>query len=343
MKIKTYEIKDKSILPKSLAEIFHADEYCVVDIETTGLSRQYHQVILIGILYNMNGTIILKQFFAEHPKEEINVLREFSNTFKNFSYIITYNGQAFDIPFLKARFHSHNLNWSFDHIKHIDILQCIKKERQQLPLENFKLKTVEKFLGINRRDTISGKDSVLLYKEYVRHPSTSLERTILLHNYEDIYYLNQLLPIFDRIYINKFDLVGKTISVNHSSKEINFTFYPKDLSIKKKVLYVEGTSEKFEDEFDFIYFKPSLNFEWFPKEGKFNIRLQLYEGYLSTKEKCNYIDLEELTLSKALFKQSKHFDERLFPNNFMVLRVEKDMNFYLIGDLIKHLLNKIFS
>jgi len=343
MKVKTFEIEEKTILPKSLTGTFSLDEYCVIDIETTGLSSQYHEVILIGILYNINNTTILKQFFAQNPKDEINILNEFANIYKNFSYVITYNGATFDIPFLKKRFAYNNLAWDFDNIKHIDLLQCIRKEKKQLQLEDLKLKTVEHFVGINRRDTISGADSVLLYKEYVKHPSTSLEKTILLHNYEDIYYLNKLLNIFDSIFIDKYNLIGRDIVLTHNSKEITFNFFPKDIFIKKNIIYINGKTQNFKDMLDVMYYGCNFNFEWSTSEGEFNIKIPLSEGYLSTGEKCSYINLQNLNLSKSLFSKGNHYDEKYFHHNIMILKLEKYINTHLIGDLLFHILISIFN
>ena len=343
MKIKTFETKDKTILPLSLSSIFNSDEYCIIDIETTGLSSKYNQIILIGILYNINNTVTIKQFFAENPKEEIHILKEFAHIYKNFSYVITYNGASFDLPFLQERFSHNNLEWNFTNIRHIDILQCLRKQKEKLPLENLKLKTVERFIGINRKDTISGKDSVLLYKEYVKHPSPSLEKTILLHNYEDIYYLNNLLNIFDRIHIEKYDLIVNNIVIVHNSQDINFCFFPKDISIKKNMLIIKGRTPKLKKVLDVMYYESSFTFEWFPSDGIFSIQIPLYEGHISTGEKCSYVNLENFNLSKSLFTTNTNYTEKYFPNSFMVLKIEKDISINLISDLLNHILGSIFS
>ncbi len=343
MEIKTYKINNISILPESLSEIFTKDEYCVVDIETTGLSSKYNKVILIGILYNKDKNIVLKQFFAENEKEEKDILNEFADTLKNFLYVITYNGATFDLPFLKKRFHYNNLKFTFDDIKHIDILQYIRKEKKQLPMDNLKLKTVEKFLGINRKDTISGKDSVLLYKEFVKNPSPSLKKTILLHNYEDIYYLNKLLIIFDHININKYDLVGKSLKIDYNSRKIDFNFYPSKICTKKGLFTISGFTKSLKDTLDFIYYGSTLNFEWYPKDSKFQIEISSYEGYLSTGEKCIYINLKDLNLSKSLFEKSKYYDEKYFPNDFLILKIDNKFNIDLIGDLLYNILDLILN
>lgn len=343
MKIKTFKIDEANILPESLVPILEEDKYCVVDIETTGLSSRYNRVILIGILYRLNNYTLVQQFFAENPKEEIQILNEFSNIFKNFTHVVTYNGISFDIPFLKDRFARNNLHWDFNNVKHIDILHHIRSDKNRLNLENLKLKTVEGFLGINRKDTISGKDSVLLYNEYVKNPSPSIEKTILLHNYEDVYYLNKLLNIFDHISVDKYDLTGRDVPINYNSKDITFTFYPKDTSIKKNTLYIKGQSNTFNDMFDFVHYDPSFQFNWYPTKGKFDFTMPLYEGYLSTNERCNYISLDSLNLSKSYFKESTYYNSKFFPNNLFILKYDNEFNLGLVGDLLKFIFQGIFQ
>ena len=167
----------------------------VFDIETTGLSSKYCKVILIGIMYNLNNKTIIKQFFAENEDDENKLLLEFINEIKNFENHITFNGLTFDIPFLNSRFDKHNINYNLSKDKDIDILKLIKPFKEKLSLPDCKLKTLEKYLGIYREDTISGKESVELYNEYVCSKCNNLKDKILLHNYEDIYYLGKIFKI----------------------------------------------------------------------------------------------------------------------------------------------------
>ncbi len=184
------------IITHKLDEIMDIPEnHCVFDIETTGLSPKYNKVILIGILYNKNNQIIIQQFFAENTHEEKEILFYFKEIFKCFENHITFNGIAFDIPFLNERFLKNNLDFFIDKKKDVDILRVVKPFQKKLRLENCKLKTVEKLLGIERKDTISGKESVELYKTFELTKNEELKRKILLHNYEDIYYLGKLFKI----------------------------------------------------------------------------------------------------------------------------------------------------
>lgn len=167
----------------------------VFDIETTGLSPKYCSVILIGVLFNENNKTIVKQFFAEDESEEEELLLTFINQISIFKNHITFNGIAFDIPFLNSRFKKYNIDFYLDNSYDIDILRLVKPFKEKLLLSDCKLKTIEKYMGIYREDTISGKESIDMYKEYVSCKSTDLKSKILLHNYEDIYHLGHLLKI----------------------------------------------------------------------------------------------------------------------------------------------------
>lgn len=192
----------------------------VFDIETTGLSPKYCSVILIGILFNTDNKTIIKQFFAEDESEEKELLTAFIEEISHFEKHITFNGITFDIPFLNSRFLKNNISFSLDKSNDIDILRIIKPYKEKLSLSDCKLKTIEKYIGIHREDTISGKESVQLYKEYVNSKSTDLKDIILLHNYEDIYYLGHLLKIKD-VLEEKLDL----ITINTSN--LNIKILPK--------------------------------------------------------------------------------------------------------------------
>ncbi|SHJ97097.1 ribonuclease H-like domain-containing protein [Tepidibacter formicigenes] len=188
------------IITHKLDEVINIpNNYCVFDIETTGLSPKYSKVILIGILYIKNNQTIIQQFFAENTNEEKEILFYFKEVFKTFENHITFNGHRFDIPFLNQRFKKNNLDFSIDKNKDIDILKIVKPYQKKLGLENCKLKTVEKLIGIERKDTINGKESVELYKKFELNRSENLKKKILLHNYEDIYYLGKLFKIKDII------------------------------------------------------------------------------------------------------------------------------------------------
>lgn len=208
----------------------------VFDIETTGLSPKYCSVILIGVLFNYGNNTVIKQFFAENEDQEKELLLTFIDQISDFQNHITFNGITFDIPFLNSRLAKHNIDFSLDKSDDIDILRLIKPYKEKLSLSDCKLKTVEKYVGIHREDTISGKESVDMYKNYVNNKSQKLKDIILLHNYEDIYYLGHLFKIkevlekkLDLITINsnilKVKLIAKSYKISNTRLIMKYNIF----------------------------------------------------------------------------------------------------------------------
>ena len=211
----------------------------VFDIETTGLNPKYCKVILIGILYNKGNQTILKQFFANLEGDERELLLEFKNQIIQFEKHITFNGITFDIPFLNSRLKKHNIDFYLDKSNDIDILRFIKPYKEKLSLSDCRLKTIEKYIGIQREDTISGKESIKIYKEFINTDNPQqrdqLKEKILLHNYEDIYYLGMLSKIKD-ILEEKLDLLHiKTNNINLKITPISYKISNSKLSIKYNI------------------------------------------------------------------------------------------------------------
>jgi len=181
----------------NIFDIYDLNDIAIVDIETTGLHRVYSKVILIGIIvFSESGAEII-QIFADNPSEEDELLMAFEDVIKDKSLILTYNGQAFDIPYLNGKYNQHDIDFEIPIYKSFDLLRLIRKNKKNLGLPNYKLKSVEDFLGIYREDNISGKESVDLYNQYVQSKSSHLRSKILLHNFEDILNIIELVRIFD--------------------------------------------------------------------------------------------------------------------------------------------------
>ncbi|GAG93646.1 unnamed protein product, partial [marine sediment metagenome] len=98
--------------PKTLALISKNDEIknlnlkkaVFIDTETTGLSGGTGTaVFLVGILFFENNEFRIRQYLMQDFNEELAMLSALKQIFKNFEFIISYNGKAFDIPLLSTR------------------------------------------------------------------------------------------------------------------------------------------------------------------------------------------------------------------------------------------------
>lgn len=226
--------------------------FAAFDIETTGLSPTTSQVVLAGFAIPLSDDEIrIIQFFAENIDEEKDVLIHVQELIKSLDLVVTFNGASFDIPFVSKRCSLYNISVEKD-IYNLDIYKIIKNFSdlgKMLP--NLKQKTVENFLGLSfqRKDEISGKESIDLYLNYMLNPSETLLETILLHNSDDI---KQLYRIVFSMYpvnlhramcINGFPL-GKVIVPQLLEEETSRIIIDK-MNLSKTALHITGKLSQF--------------------------------------------------------------------------------------------------
>ena len=171
------------------------------DIETTGLNPLFSSVILIGFSYEKDGTYYVEQFFAEKANEEKCILEKFKQAMEEFDTVVTYNGKSFDVPFINARMKKNNINYEMSH-RHLDLICHVRPNKSILGLSSCSLKNVEKMLDIKREDEIDGEESIDLYYQFIKSNDQELKKKILLHNFEDVYNLPDVMKIFDRVSYN---------------------------------------------------------------------------------------------------------------------------------------------
>lgn len=208
-------IKDKANIKIKypLHKIADLDKTLFFDIETTGFSRKYCNVYLIGCMYFCQDTPMYIQWFAENFNDEANILMAFQKFLQKFNTLIHFNGNRFDIPFLEARGEKYHLNFHFERFQSIDIFKPLSKLNHILQLENQKQKTFEKYLKIERKDPFSGGDLIEVFKHYVESKDERLLFPLLLHNREDVLnmgYLSELLSIAD-LFEKKYQLKAFSI------------------------------------------------------------------------------------------------------------------------------------
>lgn len=165
------------------------------DIETTGFSREGSTVYLIGCATRDDDSLCIRQFFAETPAQEAEVIAAFFALLKQYDAVLTFNGNTFDIPYLQARCHFLHLEESLSSHPYTDLYREAAKLRHILGLASFKQKSIETFLGIDRADPFSGGELIRVYREYIKKPTKQAEKLLQQHNYEDVLYMPALLPV----------------------------------------------------------------------------------------------------------------------------------------------------
>lgn len=208
-------IIDKSLQDSApaydLQKIAPLSEYLFLDIETTGLHAEDSSIYLIGcICYDRDENVFkLHQWFAQKPEEEGDILDAFLSFAANFHYLIHYNGQRFDIPFLQKRIQIYGLRDVFTGMDSLDLYLIAKQMRRLFGLPNCKQKTLETFFDTGRSEAQSGGDLIAAYHTYTQNPTTDILHALLSHNEADI---RGLLPLTGLISYH--DLLEEELTVN---------------------------------------------------------------------------------------------------------------------------------
>lgn len=172
------------------------EDWLFFDIETTGFSSKTSFIYLIGCVSLKDNEYYLTQWLAQNQKEELSVLLAFYEFSRQFTTLIHYNGNGFDIPFIKDKVRQYQIPLCFDNFKSIDIYKNLMPYKKLLKLENLKQKTIEQFLGISREDTKNGGELISVYNEYENSHSKENEHLLLLHNEDDVTGMVQLIVMF---------------------------------------------------------------------------------------------------------------------------------------------------
>lgn len=201
-------------------------ESIFIDIETTGLSRKYSDIISITVLLYEDNKYKIYQIFCQYKVDQPAALKYLKDLIKSKKYIITYNGNSFDIPFLAEKAEQNNVNIDFDCLIKIDLYNYMQRLKYKINTVDLKLKTVEKYFCIDRKDTLGGKDVLTLYQAYQLEPRKEFSYLILKHNYEDVYNLpfvmNNIFNLYDEVLylkdlivtINNRDIIVKRNSLS---------------------------------------------------------------------------------------------------------------------------------
>lgn len=179
-----------------------------VDIETTGFTAKGSSLYLIGCVWHNGHNYVITQFMADTYDAEEDVLSTFFTFSNSFKVLVHFNGNNFDIPFLREKSKQYHLDNNFDHFEGVDLYRRINPYKEMLHLPNCKQKTIENFLGIHREDPYSGGDLIGVYHEYVKDHDKEKENDLFRHNRDDLLGMLAILPM-----LNYFDLFSTPVKV----------------------------------------------------------------------------------------------------------------------------------
>lgn len=162
-----------------------------VDIETTGLSADFDQITVVGLL--AGGTF---RAFVQGRD-----LDQFPGVVSKFPLVITFNGAQFDLPFLRKKFPGFSPN------AHIDLRYPLSKLGHKGGL-----KQIERKLGIVRPShlrEVDGYEAVRLWSEHRRGKAGALDRLLEYCQHDVV----NMKPLADRVAAEMPKLVGLTSDI----------------------------------------------------------------------------------------------------------------------------------
>lgn len=272
MKITNEILRDFSI-PYPLENLAPLDEILFFDIETTGFTPRTSNLYMIGCAYFRNNCWELTQWFAEDPTQESALLETFFTFAGSYNYLIHFNGNNFDLPYIEQKCRQLELPFNFNGFQGIDLYKRISPYKFFLKLPNCKQKTLEQFLGIDRKDIFSGGELIAIYKDYVKLPNDFAEKTLLLHNADDLKGMLQTIPMLAYYDLFNSDCIkAKKVQANHY-KDLNGnirkellikvdlpSFLPRAVSASANNCYFSGEGSEatikvpiYEEELKFFY------------------------------------------------------------------------------------------
>lgn len=260
------------------------DQVLFIDIETTGFTARASYLYLIGCAYFESGAWNTIQWMAEDYGQEADILKAFFEFAANYKYLIHFNGNNFDLPFILQKCEQLSLPYNFDNMRGIDLYKRISPYKFFLKLPNCKQKTLEQFLGVNRKDVFSGGELISIYHEYIKTPSEFSEKSLLLHNADDLRGMLEVLPMLSYYDMFNNSVKAKKVQANYykdyngnKRKELLITLslpstLPKQVSSSANNCYFHGDGDEatlkvpiYEEELKYFYSNYN-NYYYLPSE-----------------------------------------------------------------------------
>lgn len=322
MKIIDEILNEKDLKPLFVMEDYYdKNEIIMFDIETTGLSSRNSFIYLIGLNYYKDGKYYITQLFNDDGRSEKEIIDTFLKMIHGYKYLMEFNGDMFDIPFIKGRMDyirnktGHNFSDELDNITSIDLYKMIRPYKMILGLPNAKQKTIEKYLGIFREDKYNGGQLIEVYFDYLTTKDETSKSLVLRHNRDDMegmYFLTSILS-YDAIKQGFFHF--QNISMEEKNNCLYLNIYLKSKTSLPRTLDASFQGILLSSDKDILtlripVFTGSLRY-YYPDSREFETN----EGYYiyttdfdrmpvfkeEYKSKTNYIEINDTFLSNKEF------------------------------------------
>lgn len=349
----THDIHKNNLL--KIDEYYNVYEIAAFDIETTGFSAETTSLYLIGCAFYSDDKWVVRQWFNDDGKSEADILNAFISFISDYKYLLHYNGDGFDIPYLTKKLSNYNIEFDFASLISVDLYKVIRPFKNILHIDNLKQKTIEHLININRLDKYSGGDLIKIYKDYLASDDDKLKQLLLQHNYEDLeglmyslcimsyqklksgeFKVSKMYVRYNNLYfaLNLVHAIPVRISLGNS--DITITAYNNEATIKANI--IDEELKFFFENYSDYYYLPTEDMAIHKSVASFvdrNYRTQAKRSNCYTKRKgyfISQIDAGIVTGYKRTYEDSESFIE--LSDSFL-----QDMD--MIDRYAKHIIDKM--
>ena len=197
------------------------DKVIYFDIETTGFRASTSSLYMIGWAVRSRPSLedenriaaekhsscadenqwTVTQIMAESASEEVLLLEHFRNILSRYDTIIEFNGDRFDLPYMREKYEAYGMGDPFLHLRTVDLYREMQPFRKALGLTKLNQKSVEQFLSITREDPYNGGELIDVYRSVrdrrleEKSGAEAAVNSLFLHNYEDVLGMLAMTPL----------------------------------------------------------------------------------------------------------------------------------------------------
>ena len=293
----------------------------IFDIETMGLMPYKDMVINAGFCDPETGDCF--QLFAESKHDEERLIRDIYEILSRYEAVVTYNGNRFDLPFIKTRAQKYGIK-EFPFFWSIDLYRYLRKYwpmAERMPHLNQKSVEIALGLSTDRDDKIDGGECIPLYEHYNCYRDEESKQLILLHNADDV---KQLAKIYNAAVFLPYDKIAFEQGFGVLAKKYVIC---NSMRFDKNYLYIKA--ETTPGGIPSSIYEDSYELEYDSLSGKVEIKILLYN-----KDGLTFVDLAKLPINVAEFKDLKGYH-----SDYLVLQNRTELMYQEINTLASGILS----
>lgn len=168
------------------------------DIEVTSLNSKIGWIWSIALGYIKGKEFIIEQFLCEDLNEEKELIEKSVPILNRYKAWATFNGKSLDEPYIFEKCSKYGMRIKSKEFTY-DLYRMLAPYSKSIGLDGCNLKAFEKYIGIERKDSMNGEISKKQYNSYLKNRDDNVLEDILLHNCEDVLSLPYLFIIKDHI------------------------------------------------------------------------------------------------------------------------------------------------